>query len=149
MVFWFSKEVSAVCGMRRQKPGLRTAKPNLSPYVQNIYRIEVKDIILEIVHQGLSWEIYSDFSFFSLWNGPVENYWHWLLKVSIDTLHCLKVTVWHMFLGKVIKKKKLCSWSNTYLVVKGLYCCSVAHSNWYHERSLWTRTFFPLSSRSH
>ena len=43
-----------MCGIRRLKPGLRAAKPSLSPYVQNIYRIEVKSIFLGIVHQGLS-----------------------------------------------------------------------------------------------
>ena len=53
-----------VCGIRRQKPGLRAGKPNLSPCVQNIDRIEVKYIFLGIVHQGLSWEFFSDFSFF-------------------------------------------------------------------------------------
>ena len=50
--------------IRRLKSGLRAAKPRLSPYVQNIYRIEIKYIFLEIVHQGLSWEIFSDFLFF-------------------------------------------------------------------------------------
>ena len=64
MVFWFSKEFSAACGIRRLKTGLRAAKTNLSPYVQNIYRIEVKYIFLGIVHQGLSWEFFSDFSVF-------------------------------------------------------------------------------------
>jgi len=53
-----------VCGIRRLKPGLRAGKPNLPPYVQHIYRIEVKYIFLEIVHQGLSCEFFSDFSFF-------------------------------------------------------------------------------------
>ena len=43
-----------VCGIRRLKTGLRAAKPNLSPYVQNIYRIEQKYLFLEIVCQGLS-----------------------------------------------------------------------------------------------
>lgn len=79
-VFWFSKEVSAVFGIRRLKSGLRAAKPSLSPYVQNIYRIEVKYIFLEVVHQGLSWEFFSDFSFFRYCTAPVENYWHWLLS---------------------------------------------------------------------
>ena len=51
-------------GIRRLKSGLRAAKARLSPYVQNIYRIEIKYIFLEIVHQGLSWEIFSDFLFF-------------------------------------------------------------------------------------
>ena len=51
-------------GVRRLKSGLRAAKPRLSPYVQNINRIEIKYIFLEIVHQGLSWEIFSDFLFF-------------------------------------------------------------------------------------
>ena len=53
-----------MCGIRRLKPGLRAGKPNLSPYVQNIYRIEVKYIFLEIVHQGLPCGFLSDFSFF-------------------------------------------------------------------------------------
>ena len=82
-VFWFSKEVSAVFGIRRLKSGLRTAKPSLSPYVQNIYGIEVKYIFLEVVHQGLSWEFFSDFSFFRYCTAPVENYWHWLLSVIV------------------------------------------------------------------
>ena len=41
-------------GIRRLKSGLRAAKPRLSPYVLTIYRIEIKYIFLEIVHQGLS-----------------------------------------------------------------------------------------------
>ena len=53
-----------MCGIRRLKPGLRAAKPNLSPYAPNIYRIQVKYIFLGIVHQGLSWEIFSGFSVF-------------------------------------------------------------------------------------
>ena len=53
-----------MCGIRRLKPGPRAGKPNLSPYVQNIYRIEVKYIFLEIVHQGLPCECFSAFSFF-------------------------------------------------------------------------------------
>ena len=51
-------------GIRRLKSSLTAAKPSLSPYDQNIYRIEVKYIFLEIAHQGPSWEIFSDFSFF-------------------------------------------------------------------------------------
>ena len=81
-VFWLSKEVSAVFGIRCLKSGLRAAKPSLSPYVQNIYRIEVKYIFLEVVHQGLFWEIFSDFSFFRYCTAPVESYWHWLLNFS-------------------------------------------------------------------
>ena len=41
-------------GIRRLKSGLRAVKPSLSPYIQNIYRIEENYIFLEIVHQGLS-----------------------------------------------------------------------------------------------
>jgi len=82
-VFWLSKEVSAVFGIRCLKSGLRAAKPSLSPYVQNIYRIEVKYVFLEVVHRGLSWEFFSDFSFFRYCTAPVENYWHWLLKRCI------------------------------------------------------------------
>ena len=41
-------------GIRRLKSSLTAAKPSLSPYDQNIYRIEVKYIFLEIAHQGLS-----------------------------------------------------------------------------------------------
>ena len=62
-----------MCGIRRLKPGLRAGKPNLSPYVQNIYRIEVKYIFLEIVHQGLPCEFFFRFFVFSLLHGPVEN----------------------------------------------------------------------------
>ena len=53
-----------MCGIRRLKTGLRAAKPNLSPYVQNIYRIEQKYLFLGVVCQGLSWELFSDFLFF-------------------------------------------------------------------------------------
>ena len=56
--------VSLVFGIKRLKSGLRAAKPSVSPYGQNIYRIEVKYIFLEIVHQGLSWEIFSGLLFF-------------------------------------------------------------------------------------
>ena len=38
-------------GIRRLKSGLRAVKPSLSPYVQNIYGIELKYIFLEIVHR--------------------------------------------------------------------------------------------------
>jgi len=51
-------------GVRYQTPKNRVGKPNLSPYAQNNYRIEVKNIFLEIVHKGLSCEFFSDFSFF-------------------------------------------------------------------------------------
>ena len=63
-----------MCGIRRLKPGLRAAKPSLSPYVQNIYRIEEKNIFLVIVHQGLSCDFFSDFSFFRYCTPPVEIY---------------------------------------------------------------------------
>jgi len=53
-----------VCGIRRLKTGPESCEPNLSPYVQNNYRIEVKYIFLEIVHQGLSCGFFSDFSVF-------------------------------------------------------------------------------------
>ena len=94
-VFWLSKEVSTVFGIRRPKSGLRAAKPSLSPYVQNIYRIEVKYIFLEVVHQALSWEFFSEFSFFRYCTAPVENYWHWLLrrlKSKVDK-QCFRVFV--------------------------------------------------------
>ena len=47
-----------MCGIRRLKTGLRAAKPNLSPYVPNIYRIEQKHLFLGIVYQGLSLEFF-------------------------------------------------------------------------------------------
>ena len=55
-------------GVRYQtpKPGLRAAKPNLSPYVHDIYRIEVKYIFLGIVHQGLFWGFVHIFRFFAI-----------------------------------------------------------------------------------
>ena len=53
-----------MCGIRRLKTGLRAAKPNLSPYVQNIYRIGQKYLFLGVGCQGLSWELFSDFLFF-------------------------------------------------------------------------------------
>ena len=56
-------------GVRRLKSGLRAAKPRLSPYVQNIYRIEIKYIFLEIVLRN-----FFRFFVFSLLHGPVENY---------------------------------------------------------------------------
>ena len=43
-----------VFGIRCLQSDLKAAKPSLSPYVQNVYRIEVKYLSLVIVHQGLS-----------------------------------------------------------------------------------------------
>ena len=110
-VFWFSK-VSAVFSISRLKSGLRAVKPSLSPYVQNIYRIEVKYIFLEVVHQGISWEFFSDFSFFRYSTSPVENYWHWLLNIETGyriQAHCKEAKEFHWFCVAFMKLKLLTS----------------------------------------
>ena len=59
-----------MCGIRRLKPGLRAAKPSLSPYVQNIYRIEVKFIILGKFTEGYLENVFQIFRFFAVaWPG--------------------------------------------------------------------------------
>ena len=85
-------------GIRSLKSGLRAAKPSLSPYFQNIYRIEVKYIFLEIVHQGLSWLKITD----------IESCWfdiEFILMVCSCRPSCSEIE--KVFKFQMIKTKKL------------------------------------------